>query len=338
VTRDEPLPPLSTAPWSQLALKTTLPAAQALVLVDTWLVVGGQNLCWIDRSSATSPRWSSPRSRVVSLAYCGGKSSPEVLAATADGDLIRAAPDRTAATHLSNWTRAGGAGPDEAVSLDLCSAAVPERLLARTTTGRLLRTTDGGRTFDRVELHGRVTAISPNAEPAVVVLESRGRRCLATSSDGGINWEVIKASSCLAPVLAEEGILLAAAGNTIALAHPAHGLWVCAGTGRFDRVSGCCGVTALAATSVDAHDGVWLAVFQELSQCSHLVAIEPQTCVASRIATLQPSRIIARDPSENADWARVQALAMDDRGQLWAAGGFGVASWSSRPLPGAKQL
>jgi hypothetical protein len=215
------------------------------------------------------------------------------------------------------------------VTVQLCSSvATPSVVLMCTSSGRLLRSVNGGLAWSVLELHGRVLAISQTASPAVALLECRGRYRLMRSDDGGTNWCVFEPDRALESIIAEHGVLLAASDSVIAVASAANGLAICTDGSRFHRIAGCSGGTALTAASVNGRECVAIALHRELDECSYVVAVDASGRHAVRVAEVHAASSAVQDPEGEPDYARVCALRWDATGRLWAAGGFGVMSWA----------
>jgi hypothetical protein len=328
---DEALPDWAANRWDARAVEPALPPSAALVVAGDWVVAGASELCWIDRSCSVQHRVGGSRESIVTLAVGTAGETAAVVFATSSGELSRATPDRSSSAGIGSWRRVLGVRAHESVSLELCSSvADPSTVLARTSSGRLLRSVNGGSAWSVLELHGRVLAISATASPAVALLECRGRHHLVRSDDGGNNWRVLEPDQTLEAVIAEEGALLAAAGGVMAVAGATSGVAISTDGVRFHHVPGCSGATALTAASVNGRASVGVALYREFEQCSFLVAVDASGRHALRIAEVRAPSSMDGDPDAMSDYARVSALAWDAAGRLWAAGGFGVMSWALR--------
>ncbi|MBN1609770.1 MAG: hypothetical protein JW940_24270 [Polyangiaceae bacterium] len=326
---DEALPDWAASPWDARAAEPALPPSAVLVLAGDWVVAGASELWWLDRGCSVKHRVAGPGDSIVALAPGTAGATAAVVLATSSGDMSRATPERCSSAGLESWRRVAGVRAHEPLSLELCSSASdPSTVLARTSSGRLLRSVNGGLGWSSVELHGRVLAISPTASPALALLECRGRHQLVRSDDGGNNWRVLEPDQILETVIVEQGILLAAAEDVMAVAGATSGVAICTDGVRFHHIAGCSGATALTAASVNGRACVGVAVYRELEQCSYLVAVDASGRHALRIAEVRAPSSTDEDPDGMPDYARVSALAWDATGRLWAAGGFGVMSWA----------
>lgn len=328
VVRDEPLPPLTALPWTERRVSASLGAMRALAIAGDSVIAGGRRVNWLDRHLSLTHQLLTPRASVVDVASTVVENVVHAVCATGTGEVFRVAQHDDAPVRVEGWRRAAGVRPDEAVTLDLCSSPTPSPVvLGRTTTGRLIRSADGGSSWSGVELHGRVVALSTATTPAVAVLESRGRRRLMLSHDEGLNWRVLEPDTGVAPLLVEDDLLLAATGSTVAVAHPVRGLWICTDGTHFHRIAGCGGVTAITAAAPDGRECLWLSVFEEVAQTSHLVMIDAKGRLATRLAAVQAT-LDDSDPESLPDHARIYSLGWDTNERLWAAGDFGVTTFT----------
>jgi hypothetical protein len=333
---DEALPDWAANRWDPRASEPALPPCAALVLAGDWVVAGAKDLCWLDRGCSVNHRVPGPGQSIVALAPSRAGDTAAVVFVTSSGELCRATHERSLGAGSDSWQRAAGVRAHESVSLELCSSdAGPATVLARTSSGRLLRSVNGGSTWSALELHGRVLAISSTASPAVALLECRGRHHLVRSDDGGNNWRVLESDPTLEAAMVEEGVLLAADEGVTAVAGATSGVAICTDAGRFHRIAGCSGATALAAALINGRACVAVALYRELEQCSYLVSVDASGRDARRIAEVRAPSSVAGDPDAMPDYARVSALAWDETGRLWAAGGFGVMRWVLRAATGA---
>jgi hypothetical protein len=326
---DETLPDWAAQRWDARAVEPALPPSAALVLAGDWVVAGGRELCWLDRGCSVRHRVAVAGGSISALAPCLAGETEAVVLATSSGELSRATRERCSNAGIEMWRRVLGTRADEALSLELCSsAAEPVTVLMRTSSGRLLRSVNGGLAWSAVELHGRVLAISATASPALALLECRGRHQLVRSDDGGNNWRVLEPDPTLEYVIAEADARLAATEGVMAIAGATKGVAICTDGARFHHISGCSGATALTAAWVNGRPCVGVALYRELEQCSYLVAVDASGRHALRIAEVRAPSSTVVDPDAMADYAKVSALAWDGAGRLWAAGGFGVMSWA----------
>lgn len=326
--RDEELPEWSMDRWHARAVEPALPPCNAVVLTGEWVVAGGSEVWWLDHGCSVRHRTGDLGASVVALAAIDAAG---VVFSSVNGGLSRATPDRTSSACIESWRRAAGVRTHEPVTLELCSSlATPSTLLLRTSSGRLLRSVNGGLAWSVLELHGRVLAISSTAAPAVALLECRGRHRLMRSDDGGTNWRVLEADPDLEVVIAEDHVLLAADEDLLAVAATTSGVAIGTDGTGFYRVSGCSGITALTAASVNGRGRVGIALYRELEQCSYVVMVDAVGRHAVRLGEVRAPSAPDYDPDGTPDYAKICGLAWDVTGRLWAAGGFGIMSWAPR--------
>jgi hypothetical protein len=260
-----------------------------------------------------------PRTRALSVALSGGL----LLYFTAASRLWRQELEAVSAELLAGWQEAAGARGGEPASLELAAGGLePGVVLARTRSGRLLRSRDRGSTFAAEDIHASVLALDARADPTVALVETSAGRSLVTSRDGGASWQSAALDAAARDIAAAGAPIVAACGDVVALAAYEQGLALSTdGAATFSRVSGMGGVTAIAIGA----DRIIVALYHESDDANAIAAIDPASGRAEVIARLR-----ACDFEESPYGTRVTALAWDSKGQrLLAAGGFGLVALSA---------
>jgi len=326
---DEDWPPWHPDPW--MAHPECGGGGQYAALASDFerIVAGGTALCQVARSSDTARPLSHAGGRIRSLALVG-TSYPALFCSTVLGALTRTRPPSAEPEPLDSWREAAGVGTAAPDMLDLCAGTHRSRsLLARTQTGRLLRSADAGATWRRVELGGPCSALANGGSHVAALATGRSGPVLCRSTDSGLSWTVqplgqdaARVARCRSPLLvAHNDVVVLAEHNRICLVSSDGGV-------TFLSVPGCSSVTCATAGEFRGCVTVWAALYLESDDKSELCTIDPSRAVSERIAAVHEApHVDAAD--ESAELGRVHALAWDPIGQrLWAAGDFGLTSYS----------
>ena len=178
--------------------------------------------------------------------------------------------------------------------------------------------------FPKLEGFGAATAVGQGGTREVALLRSGAGWALARrASDGG--WEHEALGNVAHALASGASPLLVAHDDMVALGDSMGGVAIRSSRdARWVPISGCAGVTALAAGDLDDRATVWLAVFHETADTGHVVLVDVASGKASRIADFV-------SPADVEEWGRAAALAWDPEARcLWAWGGFGAARLSPR--------
>ncbi|RYZ02202.1 MAG: hypothetical protein EOO73_32810 [Myxococcales bacterium] len=189
-------------------------------------------------------------------------------------------------------------------------------LWARLRNGALLR-----RRGDGWELHqtgGAVMALSASGSELALLVVSR-RPTLQLSSDGGSSFRERLLPEPAQTVAGGGAPALATRGDFVALADGERGLAVSADAGAtFRLVIGAVNVTAVAYGEHAGRPAIFAALYRESKDVTELIAVDPRSGEALRIATLS---VEAEEDAEES--GRTSALLWQD-GKLWSAGGYGL--------------
>ena len=293
----------------------------ALVAAGGTVVAGSSDLLWFDAGRETPVRVSLDGTRITSLALVG-EERKVALCVTAFGRLVRRARSASDSERLIDWKRAAEFGGASAESLELrqLGDGSPRAVLGRLTSGHLVRSDDQGSTWQRQSDDFTALCLSPSGEPLVAL--SRGGSRLSLSHDGGLTFRERELVVPALSVASGDAPLLAASGDTLAIADSERGVVVSAdGGATFRAVPGCANGTSIAAGVINGAAAVVVALYREAEDASDVVLVDPTSARAQIVATLVSRE---RDPDQIPESGRVERLAWDGT-RLWAAGGFGVA-------------
>jgi hypothetical protein len=249
--------------------------------------------------------------RITSLAVVDGA----VTALTTRGVLQ--APPHGGTMSFSEPPELARASGAELV--ELAATEEPPALWARLRSGVLLRRAG---VWERHQTGGEVRSLSAHGQQ-VSLLVLAGRPTLQLSSDGGSSFRELLLAEPAKTVALGGAPLFAAVGKLFALADGERGLCVSADGGEtFRMVTGAVNVTAVTIGEHAGKPAIFAALYRESKDVSELIAVDPATGLAVRIAAL------AGEPDEDTEEVgRTTALLHVD-GYLWSAGGYGLARLS----------
>jgi hypothetical protein len=288
------------------------------------LVGAGSDVLMIDEADA-----------VVKLAVEAGETVTDiveeadgrtVLYTTLSGELFRVGAGSITAERLTSWRAACPKDPVPALALSVggpTPSSLPATLLhAAAGGGVLLESTDHGTTWRRVDLGGRVAALSSGVPPLCLVETKEGMLLFRSEPSGGFS-----ASSGEWPIEAEQ-IGIAGDGNVVVALDPGRGVHVSPDGGlTFRRVRGTAGASAVTAGRLGARPSAFAALFDPACGRTALAWIDATTSDAFVVAHFG-----SESDEEDDDWARVTSLAWDPHAEtLWAAGAFGLRRWRRPP-------
>ncbi len=322
---DEEPPRPAELPWLELPLVESV-ACQVVRRAPGRLVVGGSGVVQVDEDDGVHVLVQSSGDPVTSLLVEADLGT--VLSTTRGGRLFR--------------VQEGGAPEEELVSfrdacqLDRAKSTVlslggptpssrPAALLhVAALGGALLESTDRGTTWRRVDLGGRVLALSSGTPPLCWVETGDALRLFRSEPSGGFS-----------PVGAEwsieaEHTSIAGEGDIVALLEAGRGVHVSTDGGvSFRRAAGTARATAVAVGRLGGRPSAFAALFDAASGHTSLAWIDAATACAYVISELSPG---TDQDEEDDDWAMALSLAWDAAGEtLWAAGAFGLRGWRRPP-------
>jgi hypothetical protein len=316
---DEARPAPAQRPFHDLSPGLALEACSAIASAEGIAVAASTDLLWFGAGETSPVRLDAGSARIHAVVLVGSGFDFAVCSTTS-GKLLRRGRLASASEELRRVRDVTDAAPGSREALDLCQpgAGFPHTLIARTPSGRLLRSDDDGISFRRVS-ERRVVALGARGTP--VALSAEGT--LLISDDGGGSFSELPLDAACQRLARAEFPLVACAGAAVALAHPDFGALVSADRGKtFTRVRGTRGVSALAAGADLGEDTIFLALYDDSRNRTLLVRVAASSGSAETIGTVERA-LAAEDDGSESD--RVLALAWDpSSGRLWAAGGFGV--------------
>ncbi len=325
-TRDEEPPPWASRHWRRDA---HLPGAfSAVALAGGQLVAGGSELCWWPGNSEAPQHLGAAAPGIASLALVGPGFEAALLATT-DHRLLRRFLGAREPQLVAGFGRVVGDGDLGTPRVELCQGAesAPDVVLARTSSGRLVRSQDAGETWSGVDVRARVIAMSAGGAPLALLGEDRTGLSLLCSTDTGLSWSLQPLDEAGRRVASGTAPLLAVSGPVVAIGDSARGLSVSTdGGASFKHVDGCAGLSALTAGELAGQVCVWAALYDEPNDHTHLVLVNPASALAERVAGIEAPGL---DDEPMHEHARVAAMTWDAaRQRLWTAGMAGLGSWA----------
>jgi hypothetical protein len=304
--------------WIQTASGLPRERCGALAFGTGAFVAGSSDLLWLDPGRTVPVRIALDGTRITSIALLG-PDRQVALCVTAFGRLLRRARQSSDAERLNDWRRTADLGGG-AESLELCQLdSEPNAVIARLTSGRLLRSDDLGNTFYPLDEALTVFALSPGSSPLAAL--ARDGTELVLSSDGGKRWSRLGLDGVAREIAGGEAPFLASDGATLAIADAARGVSVSSDAGRtFRRVPGCAGATALSVGVFRGRATAWAALYSEAADRTELALIDVEQARAELIATLRGD---AEDEADASGAARLERLAWDGR-RLLGVGDPGI--------------
>lgn len=325
--REQSLLPWAAKRWSEDPISGGGIECTCLAVGLGVVVAGGQDLLWLAGSAAAPTRQPLLSGTLLSVALVG-QTRQAVLCATAAGHLVRTRGDAT--VPLGSW-RAAGAAIGHPTRLCQAADDGPHVVIAQSSRGRVLRTTDGGEHWCPLSLEGRAIALSSRGHPAAVLATTGERIVIHVSEDTGERWRTLAVAGRGRHVALGESPLVSAWAEFVAIASMGRGLAISGdGGSQFGPVMDGAEVSALTIGQWKGQPCAWAAVREEPSRSQSLALVELRGLRATKIAE------ISAPPSdcepEAADDPLVLAMEWDaDTGCLWMAGSFGLTRF--RPVP-----
>ncbi len=195
-------------------------------------------------------------------------------------------------------------------------------LWARLSSGALLR--QRGSAWERHETFGHVRSLT-GRDSDVTLLVLGDRPALQLSRDAGSSFHERPLPEPARTVALGQAPACVARGSVIAVFDAERGLAVSSDSGAsFRMVTGAVNVTAVAIGD-DAEAGrVFAALYREGRDASVLIAVDAERAQAERLEAERIAELSGAADEDTEETGRTQALLFID-GQLWAAGGYGLA-------------
>lgn len=263
-----------------------------------------------ERHSDALPRGA----RVSSLSLL---DTGNVVLATTRGLLEQAADGSWSSLSPPELARGGHADV-----LQLAAPRGAQALWARLSSGALLRRRNGE--WERHEAGGDVRSLSNHGQ-ALTLLVIAQRPTLQLSSDAGSSFRELLLPESAASVALGGAPCAVSNGSLVAVCDEQRGLCVSADGGEtFRWVTGAVNVTALTLGEHAGRPALFAALHREARDVSELIVVEPESGRALSIAELS-----GEPDEESEEIGRTQALVFRN-GELWAAGGYGLARLKSQ--------
>jgi len=307
--------------WTLTLLHAVHERCGALATGAGTVVAGSSDLLWLDPGRSAPVRLALDGTRIASLALLG-ESRQVALCVTAFGRLLRRARQSSDSERLTDWRRAADLGGG-AESLELCQLeAEPSSVVARLTSGHLVRSDDLGLSFYPLDPTFTAFALSATGQPLAALTKDGAE--LALSFDGGKTIVREPLAPAGREIAEGEAPLVTAWDNVTAIADATRGLAISsAGASAFRLVPGCAGVTAIAAGRFAGRATVWAALYRETADRTDVVMVDVGNAEARVIAAVAG----ADEDNEGAgETARLERLSWDGA-RLIGAGAMGLLAF-----------
>lgn len=300
-----------------LHLLSEVPAPLSALDLDERAVLLAERTLWsVSSDNLEVEHVAASAQRIAALCSLPDAANTIVFTTSA-GKLLRTSRAGNDAEPRAVHVDRGPAG-SEGQLVELCRIA--GALLVRTSTGRVLKSTDFGQSFTPVALPGAALALGRHSERPLVLVKHSNRVQLYAGDDLRAPLQPTSPSIGIddGPVLG-----LAEAGDVVALLTRDQGLYVSSDAGKsFRPVPGSRRATAMTAGKLHGAPTIWLALHSEDRDDARIVSVHPETFAMTRMAALEPE-LVGGTPDGS---SRIVALAWDEqRGRLWLAGSGGAA-------------
>jgi hypothetical protein len=209
---------------------------------------------------------------------------------------------------------------DDATTLLVATVQDGERLVAVSSAKSAFESADGGRSWNRIPIQGRVLALPRRADRLVMLLERNGDRVLAVQ-DARQSFVDRQLEHLAFLVASGDAPSIDALDQVIVLLDPGRGLLISSDAGQtFSSVPGCTGASAVCLGRFENRIRAWVALHSEWTGKTDIAMIDPVEASAERIAELSLT-----EPSEEAEEFPTSALCWDAEScRLWVAGAHGL--------------
>lgn len=199
---------------------------------------------------------------------------------------------------------------------------------------------DNGQRYDyanrKLHLHAplpgqegsRLLALSGIGEPSVSLWKNAQALRLCVEASGETRY--IPLTKALERAVASARPTLLGFNESVLVSVREHGLWLHqVGMREFLPIGGCRSLTAATAGHFGLRPTAFVGLFSELDDRAEIAMIDLSTGRATRIAELSIHSDFAGREDDPPELARIDGLVWDgSNGQLWAAGGFGLARFT----------
>ncbi|HVU01776.1 MAG TPA: hypothetical protein VHE30_08490 [Polyangiaceae bacterium] len=316
---EEGIPPRAEFGWQEVAPPPLLsPRNTVHALHGTRVACGGANIVVLDDAGAE--RTIDARVPGTVTSFCETADGTLVFTTSA-GRLARFVPERAEVSALSPL--AEDLAQDRTLTLGgPTPSARPAVLLLVEPDGLLLESTDQGTTWRRVDLGGKVLALSRGTPPVCLVAQGSRTKWFHSEPTGGFT-----PSPAPYPTDGESPVVVTE-GDVVVVLERGRGVSVSATrAASFERVKASSRVTAIAAGRLGSRPSAFAATFEPASGRTLILWIDATSGDAFVVASLEPN---GDDDAD--DQLRVDALAWEPQTEtLWASGAFGVRRFRRPP-------
>jgi hypothetical protein len=288
-----------------------------LALAHGEVLVGGHGL-WRTQGASAEPLIGDEE-RIDSIAVTMGS----VVYVNSGGSMRRLLLDGVA-----DSTAVGGA-LDESTLL-VATVQDGERIVALSSSRAAFESADGGRSWSRIVLPGRVLALPRRADRLLLLVEQNGDRMLALhESEHGFRTRRLEQAAEL--VTSGDTPVIDTLDRVIVLMDAGRGMLVSCDEGEhFQAVPGCAGATSVCLGRFEGSVRAWVALYSDWTGKTDIVMVDPVTASAERIAELTVPGSI-----EDAEPVTGNALCWDPSStRLWIAGAQGLLLLEPEDLDG----
>jgi hypothetical protein len=309
---EEPPPPWEDRAWERATALPRVGMARRVVPIEGGALVAGALLVRVEARGALPYAGRGIHGGAVqALAPMGGSTGTAVALITERGGLI-VVPAEGQAMEANGWQRLAE-GPVVDVVAD------GQRVWVRTSSGALVRSDDGARTWQIVAPSGVIAMTVSDGGAPVFVQESAAGELVVTRGDARDAW-----GAALPPLACQKqgsAVTLRARGPVVGVCAFGAGVYRARDGGAWERVEGTSNATAMALVD-DA--GTAIVALHSVAEDRAWIARAAADNVARIVAEIGGDADDGEDP-------RVLDLAWDDRERLaWAVGPFGLAVLRSR--------
>jgi hypothetical protein len=285
VNHDDELPPRAAVEWTGEHVPDAGTALTSIEQGPDAVVAGGHGVVWISGADVHIASIGGAHVRAVAPLADGS-----VLAATSSGELCRVTRGAQHPESANDALVVLGTRPGRVHQLTCATfgEAGPRAALAHAGGTILATSRDGGRTWQALEVGGRIVASTTGGSPTRLVARGHeGFGLLVFDGEGQKLTRVPLEDRLAEEILGHDSTLMAALPGFLALASRDGDLALSRDGGKtFERIDGCQRATALAAGIRDGRPRVWLTTFQEALERVVVIEVDAETgraeCIASR--------------------------------------------------------
>ncbi|MGC4066496.1 MAG: hypothetical protein QM784_18050 [Polyangiaceae bacterium] len=310
--------------WAEHALGQTFSARRHVALVGSTLCVAGDATHLHDTRRfelLEELSFDAKTARVLAL----DPESRNLLLLTTAGKLLMYARSATASV----------VGVLTEVTSDMVTdlwqlAPGASQILVRKENGQLLEFSLTGLTPSPLPAAtpARLVAMSELGEPRVSLW--RSPTGLELILQAGEQQRSLRLTSAMERAASDVRPILVGFSDLVLYGARDHGLWICrASQLEFLPIPGCRSLTAITVGHLSGRPTAFVGLFSELEDRAEIACVDLVTGRASRISELCIHSDLSGPEDDPPELARIDSLVWDQsNGQLWAAGGFGLACFT----------